>query len=163
MGGAWVFPGGAVDAGDGEDDAAHRVAAVRELREEAGIVLGDPQALVAYSRWIAPRELVTRFDTRFYVAPLPAGQEPRVDGQETVDLRWLTPQAALRSYADGELPLPFPTLKHLEALSRFSSADALLAHARTADVRPVLPRVIRDGAAARTVLPGEPGYEPGVG
>ena len=31
MGGVWVFPGGAVDAGEGEGDAAHRVAAVREL------------------------------------------------------------------------------------------------------------------------------------
>src|SRR3954469_20700306 len=26
MGGAWVFPGGAVDAGEGEGDAAHRLA-----------------------------------------------------------------------------------------------------------------------------------------
>ena len=32
MGGVWVFPGGAVDAHEGEGDAAHRVAAVRELR-----------------------------------------------------------------------------------------------------------------------------------
>ena len=39
MGGVWVFPGGAVDAGEGEGDAAHRVAAVRELQEEAGIVV----------------------------------------------------------------------------------------------------------------------------
>src|ERR1700742_4296509 len=44
MGGVWVFPGGAVDAGEGEGDAAHRVAAVRELQEEAGIVVDDPGA-----------------------------------------------------------------------------------------------------------------------
>jgi 8-oxo-dGTP pyrophosphatase MutT (NUDIX family) len=52
MAGAWVFPGGGVERGDGEGETALRAAAVRELREEAGISLPDPDALVAYSRWI---------------------------------------------------------------------------------------------------------------
>src|SRR5581483_12324414 len=42
MGGVWVFPGGAVDAQEGEGDRAHRAAAIRELQEEAAIVLEDP-------------------------------------------------------------------------------------------------------------------------
>src|SRR3954452_149855 len=63
MGGVWVFPGGAVDAAEGEGDAAHRVAAVRELSEEAGIVLDDPGMLAKFSRWITPAEVVIRFDT----------------------------------------------------------------------------------------------------
>ena len=42
MGGAWVFPGGAVDAAEGEGDAAHRRAGVREVAEEAGVALPDP-------------------------------------------------------------------------------------------------------------------------
>ena len=50
MGGVWVFPGGAVDAGEGEGDDAHRAAAIRELREEAAIVLDDPRELVKFSR-----------------------------------------------------------------------------------------------------------------
>src|ERR1700749_4598486 len=50
MGGAWVFPGGAVDAGDGA--GAHRAAAVREVQEEAGLTLPDPAALVPFARWI---------------------------------------------------------------------------------------------------------------
>src|SRR3954471_1460147 len=50
MGGAWVFPGGAVDAHEGEGDAAHRAAAVRELDEEAAIAGVDPAALVKFSR-----------------------------------------------------------------------------------------------------------------
>ena len=54
MGGVWVFPGGAVDAQEGEGDAAHRVAAVRELSEEAAITLDTPEELVKFSRWIAP-------------------------------------------------------------------------------------------------------------
>src|SRR6187200_1903433 len=49
MGGAWVFPGGAVDAGEGEGDAAHRLAGVREVEEEAGVQLPDPTALVKFS------------------------------------------------------------------------------------------------------------------
>src|SRR3954464_10009280 len=54
MGGAWVFPGGAVDAAEGTGDAAHRAAGVREVQEEAAITLPDPDALVRFSRWITP-------------------------------------------------------------------------------------------------------------
>src|SRR6478735_703674 len=54
MGGVWVFPGGAVDAGEGDGDDAHRAAAIRELSEEASIVLDDPAELVKFSRWITP-------------------------------------------------------------------------------------------------------------
>src|SRR3954470_17510429 len=54
MGGVWVFPGGAVDAGEGDGEEAHRAAAIRELREEAGITLEDGEALVKFSRWITP-------------------------------------------------------------------------------------------------------------
>src|SRR5215207_1711131 len=57
MGGAWVFPGGAVDAHEGAGDAAHRAAAVREVAEEAGLVLPDPAALVEFSRWITPAQI----------------------------------------------------------------------------------------------------------
>src|SRR5258708_400105 len=99
MGGVWVFPGGAVDAEEGDGDEAHRAAAIRELREEAGITLEDPQALVKFSRWITPAQVQIRFDTHFFLAPLPEGQEPVIDGQECVDLGWFTPQAALLAHA----------------------------------------------------------------
>src|SRR5271154_999590 len=52
MGGVWVFPGGAVDADEGDGDGAHRAAAVRELQEEAAIALSGPGELVKFSRWI---------------------------------------------------------------------------------------------------------------
>jgi 8-oxo-dGTP pyrophosphatase MutT (NUDIX family) len=161
MGGVWVFPGGAVDSAEGEGDAAHRLAAVRELREEAAITVDDPAALVRFSRWITPAQVAIRFDTHFFLVELPAGQVPRVDGRECVDLRWLTPRAALEAFGRNELPLVFPTIKHLQQLSAFGSAAELLAYARGRDVQPVEPRVVMEGEVARVLLPGEPGYERG--
>jgi 8-oxo-dGTP pyrophosphatase MutT (NUDIX family) len=158
MGGAWVFPGGAVDRNEGHGDGALRAAAIRELEEEAGISVGDPASLVAFSRWITPPEVKIRFDTWFFLAPLPEGAVARVDGSEVVDARWYTPPAALQARTRGELFLVFPTIKHLEQLSAFESADALLAHAYGREVLPVEPRVVGQGETARIVLPGEPGY-----
>src|SRR6476661_4286735 len=154
MGGVWVFPGGAVD--EGEDE---RGAAVRELSEEAGITLDDPAGLVRFSQWITPAEVKIRFDTHFFLAPAPDGPDPVIDGEEIVDWGWFAPRAALESYADGALELVFPTIKHLEQLSGFDTADALLEHARGREVRPVTPKVIMGGETARVVLPGEPGYD----
>jgi 8-oxo-dGTP pyrophosphatase MutT (NUDIX family) len=158
MAGVWVFPGGAVDAEEGDGETAHRAAAVRELREEAGIMLEDPGELVEFSRWITPAEVRTRFDTHFFLAPVPAGQEPRVDGEECVELAWFTPQGALDAHSAEEIVLVFPTIKHLEQLLAFPSAEVLLAHARGRDVRPIQPKVFMDGEVARVLLPGDPGY-----
>jgi 8-oxo-dGTP pyrophosphatase MutT (NUDIX family) len=159
MGGVWVFPGGAVEHHEGEDDRAHRAAALRELSEEAGIALTDPGELVKFSRWITPAEVRTRFDTHFFLAPLPAGQEPRVDGEECVDLGWFTPRAALQAHRAEQILLVFPTIKHLEQLAEFATAAELLAHAAGREVTPVQPRVVVEGESARVLLPGEPGYE----
>jgi 8-oxo-dGTP pyrophosphatase MutT (NUDIX family) len=158
MGGVWVFPGGAVDAAEGDGDDAHRAAAVRELSEEAGVTLDDPGELVKFSRWITPAEVQTRFDTHFFLARLPPGQEVQIDGEECVDHRWLTPLAALEAYRAKEIVLVFPTIKHLEQLSEFGSVDELLAHAHTREVRPIQPKVVLEGEVARILLPGEPGY-----
>jgi len=158
MGGVWVFPGGAVDATEGAGDEAHRAAAIRELREEAGIALEDPAALVKFSRWITPAQVQIRFDTHFFLAPVPDGQEPVIDGEECVDLGWFTPRAALAAHATGEVPMVFPTIKHLEQLGEFASVAELLAYAREQTVEPVEPRVVLEGEVARILLPGEPGY-----
>jgi 8-oxo-dGTP pyrophosphatase MutT (NUDIX family) len=154
MGGVWVFPGGAVDAGEDERDAA-----LRELEEEAAVTGVQRDGLVRFSQWITPAEVRIRFDTHFFLALLPAGAEPAIDGEEIVDLGWFAPGAALEAYSRGELQLVFPTIKHLEQLALFSTVGELLDHARGREVVPVEPRVIMGGETARVVLPGEPGYD----
>jgi 8-oxo-dGTP pyrophosphatase MutT (NUDIX family) len=153
MGGAWVFPGGAVNEGETEVETA-----VREAEEEASISL-DPGALVPFSRWITPRQVKIRFDTHFFVAPTPADAAPACDGEECVDLRWIGPAAALEAGRNDELLLMFPTIKHLEQLTEFNSVEELLEHARSRQVQPVEPRVLSDGGIAQVLLPGEPGYD----
>jgi 8-oxo-dGTP pyrophosphatase MutT (NUDIX family) len=171
MGGVWVFPGGALDSADGAEAVgdsrsegaggidAHRVAAARELLEEASVSLSDPARLVEFSRWITPAQVSVRFDTRFFLAELPDGEEAAIDGEECVDLGWFTPQAALDAFARGEIALVFPTIKHLQQLSEFPTAAALLAYASGREVLPVQPKLMLEGEVARVLLPGEPGYD----
>jgi 8-oxo-dGTP pyrophosphatase MutT (NUDIX family) len=155
MGGAWVFPGGAVHEGDGD----HAGAALRELGEEAGIRVEDRRDLVPFSRWITPQEVKVRFDTWFFVAESPPGAKPRPDGSECVEARWIRPAAALEEYASGDLTLVFPTIKHLEQLAELESVATALELARSRRVEPVLPRVVVRDGGAEVVLPGEPGYD----
>ncbi len=156
MGGAWVFPGGAVHAGEDADPAA---AAVRELEEEAGIALPEDTELVPFSRWITPQEVKVRFDTWFFAAEAPAGVQARPDGGECVDARWLAPAAALTAHAQDELALVFPTIKHLELLSETASVEETLEAARARPVTAIMPRVAVHEGSARVLLPGDPGYD----
>src|SRR6478609_2195188 len=105
MGGAWVFPGGAVDRGEKVGETGRR-----ELEEEAALTLPDGTELTPFSRWITPAEVKIRFDTWFFVVEAPADAEPAVDGGECVDLRWLRPQDALDAGTSGALQLVFPTI-----------------------------------------------------
>jgi 8-oxo-dGTP pyrophosphatase MutT (NUDIX family) len=138
LGGVHVFPGGKLDPCDhaalpdplpaeqrraalAEPDldlataAALYRAAVRETFEECGLRL-DPASLWPWSRWITPRQpSVTnkRFDTRFFVAPAPAGQLAVHDNHEATEAVWLSPREGLRRYWDGEIDLAPPQIMSL--------------------------------------------------
>jgi 8-oxo-dGTP pyrophosphatase MutT (NUDIX family) len=148
----WVFPGGAVDHADGAGEAGFRACAVRELAEEAGIRIEEDE-LVAYSRWITPRIVPIRFDTKFYLALAPSHTPPVPDGSEIVEAEWFEPRKALDSHYAGDLPLVFPTIKHLESLLPFASSEEAIDAARKRDVKAVEPEVVGEGDERRIVLP----------
>lgn len=158
MPGVWVFPGGAVDTGDGEDEARFKSCAVRELEEEAGIALPAGEELVLFSRWITPEVVSRRFDACFFLALAPAHAPPRADGVETTDAAWFEPANALEAQAAGEIVLAFPTIKQLEALVPFRTSDEAIAAHREATIEPILPKVIGTPEDNRVVLPGDPDY-----
>lgn len=158
MPGVWVFPGGGVDAGDGEGEAGYRACAVRELSEEAGIELDVEEELVLFSRWITPEVISRRFDAWFFLAMAPAHSPPKPDGVETTDAGWFEPAAALEAQAAGELVLAFPTISQLKALLPYASADDALEAHRGREVEPILPKVIGTKEDHRVVLPGDPDY-----
>lgn len=113
-----------------------------------------------FSHWITPEPSPKRYDTRFFVAALPPNQVPVHDDFETVDTVWVQPSEALARAAAGEFDLIFPTMKNLEAISRFATSAELLAAAAAVERVPtVLPRVVADHRGFRILLPGDPGYE----
>jgi len=188
MGGAFVFPGGAADAGETDP----RVTAARELFEEACVLLAagpppapelaamrtrvldgtsatdllnerglawDPSALVYFAHWITPSVEPKRFSARFYVARLPDGQEPRFDDRETVDQVWVTPEAALARA--GELALPPPQIRTFHDLRGATSVEDVFAIAREreAHAHAVMPRLAPSPAGFTLLLPWDPEYE----
>ncbi|MBP6743096.1 MAG: NUDIX hydrolase, partial [Deltaproteobacteria bacterium] len=140
MAGAYVFPGGRVDPADLETAAksasasesvplrAARHAAARELEEEVGLVVSELSLLQRFAHWITPSAEPKRFDTEFFtfaLLPQTDGQLPSlsITGTEVAKNAevgaplWLSPQAALQRYLQGQLNLPPPTACTLEELA----------------------------------------------
>lgn len=107
------------------------------------------ERLYYFARWITPPQNPRRFDTRFLVGRAPDGQEPCVDGTETVSCRFLGPREALAAYEAGEIQLIPPTVRTLDDLVRFADVDAVLDDASRRIVRAVQPEVVTvDGTPA---------------
>lgn len=207
--GAYVFPGGTINPADAAvaarwldatevaigsrsdepvdalTEATLRTCALRELFEEAGVLLArdasglladvpedDEQlqvrlrtardalqreavpldtvlmevgwvpahdALTPFSHWVTPEQVPSRFDTWFFVAQMPPGQQALHCDVETTDGRWLTPAEALTGAESGRYSVIFPTLKHLQRLAQFRRVDELLAFAQVKRIRRVQP------------------------
>jgi 8-oxo-dGTP pyrophosphatase MutT (NUDIX family) len=207
--GAYVFPGGRVDAADGDPALAalaaglpaggepppgYWLAAAREVFEETGVLPatqagGEPVVdarrwsaleewrerlmrgtatlrevldalalrldftdVVYFDHWITPIAEPRRYDTRFFLARLPDGAEAHPDPREMTDARWLTPAGALEAFDGGALPMVFPTVKTLDAMTGYDSVAALLDAFRGRPIVPRLPRLIRTGSGVAIVL-----------
>ncbi|MCG2634980.1 MAG: NUDIX domain-containing protein [Gammaproteobacteria bacterium] len=112
------------------------------------------------SHWITPVAATRRFSTRFFAARMPAGQQVTHDGNEVTAQRWITPAAALAEYGRGDLPLMFPTIHHLRAISRHPVCDSWFAElGQQQQITTILPRRLQTPKGARVVLPGEPDYD----
>lgn len=83
--------------------------------------------LFYFAHWITPHIVPHRFDTRFFVATAPPGQEALYDALETTDSKWISPREIMEKQRMGELKVPFPTLSNLTALAEFSSAEEVIA------------------------------------
>ena len=177
MPGAWVFPGGSVQAEDAGalQGSEIQAAAIRELFEEMGILLARsangfakerdgqriresirggqtfreglrstgltpaPDRLVFLARWVTPAQVRRRFDARFFLARMPAGQEVHPQDGEVADWRWITPEGALTS---SEVTLVYATQKVMESVATGEAAAKVIARARRRRDVPVVTPVL---------------------
>lgn len=110
---------------------------------EARDLTARGNALVHFAHWITPVVEPRRYDTRFFLAALPAGADARADDREMTDLAWVTPAGALERFQRGELPMVFPTVRTLESLVGFDAVEATLDAFRGREVPAILPRLVR--------------------
>ncbi|MDB2654610.1 NUDIX hydrolase [Luminiphilus sp.] len=161
MGDVWMFPGGKVEAGDSAPREVEQAAnaAVRELQEEAAIVLNTSE-LICFSHWLTPAGMARRFATWFYVARLPENAAVRVDGEEMVESRWVSPQTAIEEHERGALRLPPPTVVSLQDLAHQASVAQII-NAVALRVAPYFfPKVCAQAETKVVMLyPGDAGYE----
>ena len=183
--GLHVFPGGKVDPEDGElqlrvdatdaAEAAHALgdnlapalalavhrAALRELREEAGVDLVDVGRVAPIAHWTTPRFMPRRFSTWFFVADLPPGSDLVFAPDEVVSHRWVAPDAALDALAAGEIEMWVPTTSVLQRLVEIDATTSaeVRARLRLGPVSP--PGVIEESDALVRIAVGGAGAVPG--
>lgn len=167
-GGALVFPGGRIDPEDrtravahpDADDQAARIAALRETLEETGRDFGlSPGGLTPFARWLPNFKEARTFDTRFYIAPVPAdAPEPIADGGESVRAFWASAADVLAQCARGEGRIIFPTRRNLERLAQFQSFDEAREHALRHPVETVTPWVEDRDGERHLCIPDHLGY-----
>ncbi|MEZ5288615.1 MAG: NUDIX hydrolase [Vicinamibacterales bacterium] len=133
------------------------MAGVRELDEEAGVRLGVDD-LIPIAHWVTPEIEIRRYDTRFFLALMPEGQQARHDGSETTELVWATPADATARCRDGLIMLPPPTWTTLRLLERHPTLDEALQWARTRPIARVQPGFVRTADESVLTLPGDPSF-----
>jgi 8-oxo-dGTP pyrophosphatase MutT (NUDIX family) len=116
-----------------------------------------------FAHWITPPGEKRRYDTKFFAALMPAGQEARDVSGEADEAVWTTPSAALAEQGAGERPMLPPTIHTLGQLRPFPDAAAALSGSPPAPLEPISPTfergpdghwaVLPDGTRIRMVAP----------
>jgi 8-oxo-dGTP pyrophosphatase MutT (NUDIX family) len=122
--------------------------------------------LVYWAHWITPSVVPRRFDTRFFLAPVPLDQRVVIDSTETVDHAWMSPAALVAAATAGNMPVSHPTLYNLmeldASLQEHGSLQALLSAEAQRSVVAILPKMVHEEQTAM-VLPWDPFYRNFVG
>jgi 8-oxo-dGTP pyrophosphatase MutT (NUDIX family) len=162
-GGAWVFPGGALDPedlveGNGDVVAASRIAAAREAQEESGL---SPhlEDMVLLSHWTTPVGEPRRFSTWIYAAPLAADIEVVIDGSEIHDHRWMGVREAAEEHEAGRLNMLPPTYITLQRLAQYDDLAQMIATERHSPAPEVFPVFASDGDQVLVMFRGDAGYD----
>ena len=133
------------------DLAAHRVGLAEVLAEQ-----GIPAAfddLVPWARWITPPGPPRRYDTFFFVAALPAGQQAALLTTEADIGEWARPADLIADGLAGRRSIMPPTMSTLYQLSAKDSVAETLAAER--EITPIRPRVVSGpGEPLRVVIDG---------
>lgn len=131
---------------------AHAFAALLRARG----LKADTRRLEPLAHWITPIAESRRYDTRFYILPLPGCQQGAHDQHETTASFWATPRDVLGRWERGEIFLAPPTSRTLQILLPASDIESAIAIARAQTLEPVCPFFTLDGDQAVLALPGDP-------
>jgi 8-oxo-dGTP pyrophosphatase MutT (NUDIX family) len=139
-----------------------RELSLTELLAGRGLALRS-DLLRPFAHWITPPIEPRRYDTKFFAAALPVGQEARHVSGEADEAEWLTPAAALAEMSAGMRPMLPPTIHTLSQLETFPDVAAALAGSPPEPLRPISPifveetdgrwAVLDDGTRIRMVVP----------
>jgi len=162
------IPGAVVPDVSGDDWEEQRKALLTRELSLAELLAGRSLVLRSdllrpFAHWITPPVEPRRYDTKFFVAALPVGQEARHVSGEADEASWLTPQAALAEMAAGTRPMLPPTIHTLGQLASFQDVASALAGSTPEPLHPISPTfekgpdgrwaVLPDGTRIRLVTP----------
>ncbi|MDR6772568.1 NUDIX domain-containing protein [Azospirillum sp. BE72] len=125
-----------------------------------------PERMAPLARWVTPETLPRRFDTLFFLAPAPSGQEPLCDGGEAVGALWATPRRLLEEEKAGRRRLVYATRMTLLRLAGCADMAAALACAKHGAMAgeelppPILPRLVETAAGPVWRIPAACGFLP---
>ena len=114
-----------------------------------------------FAYWVTPKSEPRRFSTRFFVAPMPAGQLAVHDGVELIDSCWMTARDVLEAQRSRQMQLIYPTYRSLRDIANLQSVSDIVDWAderQRSGVARVLPAIVEIDGKEKVILPGDPRY-----